>query len=195
LSRWSDPFQRLLREYAESLLFAFLVALTIRLFLFTPYAITTPTMAPVLEPGDFVLAYRLPYGVRIFGWQLGGRNPQVDEVVVFSCPNNSRHACIKRVVGVPGDRIEIQRGQLIRNAAVRRPLNGTPDFGPVVVPPESVFVLSEAAGGGGADSRTLGVVPAASVEAKVLGVWWSLDWDPTRFWPTVRWSRVFLAVH
>jgi len=56
---------KLLREYAETLFLAFIAAVVVRWFVFTPYAITSQGMVPALKPVDFVLSYNLPYGIRL----------------------------------------------------------------------------------------------------------------------------------
>ena len=108
----------LLREYAEALILAVLLAFLVRAFVVSAYRIPTLAMSPTLLPGDFIFAYKLPYGFPLpfsGGTRLGGRLPGRGEVVIFRCPYDQGVSCIKRVVGLPGDRVEIRGKRLILN--------------------------------------------------------------------------------
>lgn len=104
--RWQD--------YVESILVAILLALVVRTFIVTGYRVPTTTMAPSLLPGDFIFSFRLPYGVRLpltdKKWAIG--LPERGEIVVFTFPDQPRTNYVKRVVGLPGDLIEIRKGRL-----------------------------------------------------------------------------------
>jgi signal peptidase I len=192
-SNWSESFQKLLREYAESLVFAILAALLIRSFVLSPYAITTNTMVPTLQPGDLLLAYRLPFGVKLGHWTLGGRAPTVGEVVAFRCPGESGRHCVKRVAGVPGDRVEIKEDGVWLNGRLRTHASAIPTFGPIVVPPDTFFVLNDDLISF-TDSRQFGAVPLESVEGRVDVIWLSLDWQKPGFLPEIRWPRVLSKI-
>ena len=72
-------------------------------------------MAPTLKVGDFIFAYRLPYGIPIpmaGGDRWGMRLPNRGDVVVFRYPGNENINYVKRVVGLPGDRVSIKNKQL-----------------------------------------------------------------------------------
>lgn len=104
--RWQD--------YIESILIAILLALIVRTFVMTGYRVPTTTMAPNLLPGDFIFSFRLPYGVRLpltdKKWAI--KAPVRGEVVVFTFPDQPRTNYVKRVIGLPGDLIEIKQGRL-----------------------------------------------------------------------------------
>lgn len=107
-----------LREYVESLLVAISVALILRFFVVSAYKIPTGSMTPTLKAGDFVLVYKLPYGVPVPfvpSQRLGARLPKRGDVVVFRYPQNEAVNYIKRVVGLPGERIEIKQKKLFIN--------------------------------------------------------------------------------
>lgn len=193
MANWSDSFRRLLREYIESLLWALLFAFVVRIWVLMPFAITTDSMTPALQRGDFLVANRLPYGLNFIWFQLGGREPKRGEIVAFDCPGDSKQICLKRVAGLPGDRIEIQGQRLIFNGNENRPALGVPDFGPVIVPPHMFFALNDDLSIT-SDSRTFGTVALSSVEARAGFVWLALQWQADQFWPQVKWDRVFLWV-
>lgn len=112
------PFKILVREYTESLLIAVVVALILRFFIISAYKIPTGSMVPTLKVGDFIFAYKSSYGVPIpftSGSKWGSRLPERGEVVVFRYPGNESVNYVKRVVGLPGDRIAIKNKKLIIN--------------------------------------------------------------------------------
>jgi signal peptidase I len=116
----SNRLRTFIREYVETLLAALLIAVLIRLFVLTAYKIPTSSMLPTLQVGDFIFAYKLPYGVQMpFAsqkfWQT--RKPVRGEVVVFRYPDDESLNFIKRVVGVDGDKIEIRNRRLYVNDA------------------------------------------------------------------------------
>ncbi len=111
------PAKIVLREYLESLIVAVFVALVLRFFVISAYKIPTGSMVPTLMAGDFIFAYKLPYGVPIpfSGRKLAVRPPDRGDVVVFRPPGNESTHYIKRVVGLPGEKIEIRRKRLYIN--------------------------------------------------------------------------------
>jgi signal peptidase I len=215
----SPNIKSILREYLESLVVAILVAIIIRSFILTAYKIPTSSMQPTLKVGDFIFAYKLPFGVELpFSEEkwVTGQLPKRGEIVVFRHPKDRTASFIKRVVGLPGDRIEIKNGQLIVNQVpvpselvnVADPelpnvpiyaekLEGRPfavagrpeDFGPVLVPPKQVFMLGDLRSES-EDSRTWGAVPVPNIEGRVVLVWMSLKWAGEGA-PVVRWERIF----
>ena len=94
----------------------------VRTFVVQVYGISTPSMAPTLRSGDYVITSALPYGVRVPGTALvtpGARDPRRGEVVVFGeKPGQPPARIIKRVVGVPGDTVGMEDGRVIRNGRV-----------------------------------------------------------------------------
>lgn len=111
------PAKIVLREYLESLIVAVVVALILRLFVVSAYKIPTGSMVPTLKAGDFIFAYKLPYGVPVpfTGQKLAVRAPSRGDVVVFRPPGNESVNYIKRVIGFPGEKIEIRKRQLFIN--------------------------------------------------------------------------------
>lgn len=97
-------------EYARSFFPVLLLVLVLRSFLAEPYQIPSESMTPTLEVGDFILVNKYAYGIRlpVLGTKvLDVGAPQRGDIMVFIPPHDSRYF-IKRVVGLPGDRIRYQ---------------------------------------------------------------------------------------
>ena len=112
------PVKILIREYSESLIVAVLLALVLRFFVISAYKIPTGSMIPTLKVGDLIFAYRLPYGFPIpfsGGDRWSAKLPERGDVVVFRYPGNETVNYVKRVVGLPGDRIQIRNKHLFVN--------------------------------------------------------------------------------
>lgn len=109
MSRW--------RDYLTTLLLAVLCALFVRSYMVTAYKVPTGSMQPTLKPGDFIFSSRLSYGVSIPFVQKkwGASLPDRGDLVVFNYPNQPQVNYVKRVVGLPGDRVQILKGRLILN--------------------------------------------------------------------------------
>ncbi len=94
------------------------IVLSVRWCLFEPYVIPSESMVPTLLKNDFILVNKWIYGLRwpftqkwVFNWQA----PQAGEVVVFRYPKDPDIFFIKRVVGVPGDKISYERDSIYVN--------------------------------------------------------------------------------
>jgi signal peptidase I len=106
------------------------VALMVRTFLFHPFSLPSASMAPTLLPGDRVFAAKYPYGYTryslpfsppLFSGRIFGASPARGDVIVFRLPKDVSTDYVKRVVGLPGDRIQMKEGELfINGTAVRR---------------------------------------------------------------------------
>ncbi len=221
------------REYLTTLVIAVFFALFVRSFLVTAYKVPTGSMQPTLKPGDFIFSSRVSYGVQLpFTTQIwNGILPQRGDLIVFNYSNQPGISYVKRVIGLPGDKIEIKDGRVILNdeplqyvkstdgsadnpnpdmfevfeekyqeqswrVIFQKQLEGK-DFGPIVVPPEEVFILGDNRDASD-DSRYWGSVPTSQIVGKVVLIWLSLDWQQKwggDRYPTVRWKRVFSSVH
>jgi len=109
----SDPKRRksVLREYIEALITAGLIALFIRAFIIEAFKIPSGSMIPTLSIGDHIFVNKFIYGIRIPFTSLRYieyREPKRGEVIVFVYPIDRSKDFIKRVVGVPGDRIHVE---------------------------------------------------------------------------------------
>ena len=109
--------QPLLVEYAISFFPVLLFVLVLRSFLFEPFQIPTGSMIPTLNIGDFILVNKYAYGIRlpVVGTKvLEIDDPKRGEVMVFIPPHKDEYF-IKRVVGLPGDRVRYQDKKLFIN--------------------------------------------------------------------------------
>ncbi len=116
----SQARQPVLFEYASSFLPVLAIVLVLRSFIVEPFQIPSASMVPTLEVGDFILVNKFAYGLRLP--VVGTRvmevgEPQRGDVMVFFPPDDKRYF-IKRVIGLPGDRVEIRDKRLMINGEV-----------------------------------------------------------------------------
>ncbi|MBF0105521.1 MAG: signal peptidase I [Deltaproteobacteria bacterium] len=114
-----NTFQ-IIAEYIQALFSAVLLAILIRSFVFEPFKIPSQSMVPSLLVGDHIFVARYKYGLRVpftKFWLKEFEGPKRGDVVVFSFPDDEDVDFIKRVVGLPGDRITIAGGRLNVNGA------------------------------------------------------------------------------
>ena len=105
-------------EYSGSFFPVIAAVFFLRSFLFEPFKIPTPSMVPTLVVGDLILVNKFTYGVRlpIVNKKIIDINdPQRGDVMVFKFPKNMSQDYIKRVIGVPGDKVVYQNKQLTVN--------------------------------------------------------------------------------
>jgi signal peptidase I len=127
---WSEHLERLgkpaWRQYVEVAVAAVVAALLLRALVVEGYRISSGSMAPTLLPGDHVLVSRLAYGLPVpfTRLRLGGERPRRGDVVVFESPRAPGVDVVKRVVGIPGDVVEL-RDQVLWVNGVPQPR--TPD--------------------------------------------------------------------
>jgi signal peptidase I len=105
-------------DYARSMVPVVVVVLVLRSFLFEPFRIPSDSMMPTLHDGDFILVNKFSYGLRLPVLNrkvLDLGLPQRGDVVVFRYPRDPAVNYIKRVVGLPGDRVKVQNDQVYVN--------------------------------------------------------------------------------
>lgn len=127
-----------LLELAKSMIIAALVALAVRSFLFEPFNIPSSSMVPTLLVGDYLFVekyaygysqYSFPFGVISFNGRILQSEPKRGDVAVFRLPSDTDVDYIKRIIGLPGDRIQVIDGILnINDAPVMREYKGTEDY-------------------------------------------------------------------
>ncbi len=197
--------QFLLRYTLQSLAAILILAVLLRTFIFSSLVMSGAGMLPSVLPGEFLLGLR-----RHFSEVKRG------DVMTVRCPPQRERLCLKRVIGLPGDRVEFHADGLIVNGhlATYRALGvfeneaveGTswviwPEKGgfaasATVVLPRHVYLLNDKRSDHD-DSRVCGPVPLDLVESKIIFVWMSLDWydeERVRSWPRLRWNRLFWRV-
>lgn len=105
-------------EYIEAVVLAVVLAFFIRSFVIEPYKIPSKSMVPTLLVGDHIFVNKFIYGLRIPAtkkWIVQFSNPKRGEVVVFIYPEDESLDFIKRVVGLPGDHIQIKNSKIYIN--------------------------------------------------------------------------------
>ena len=141
-----------LAETIRTVLYAVVIALAVRTFAYEPFNIPSGSMKPTLLVGDFLFVskfsfgysrYSLPWSLPLIDDRIFGSEPERGDVVVFKLPSDTKTDYIKRLIGLPGDRIMVRGGILH--------INGTPvqreELGEREVPgafgPQSVMEYSE----------------------------------------------------
>lgn len=185
----------LIREYAEAAVIAILLALFIRTFVVQAFKIPSGSMEPTLLVGDHILVNKFIYGIKIPFINktiVPISTPERNDVVVFIYPLDKSKDFIKRVIGLPGDTIEIMGHEIYINGRLledphghygREGDNGVPavekdHFGPITVPANHLFVMGDNRDHS-YDSRFWGFVPVESLRGEAFIIYWS--------WPN--WKR------
>lgn len=173
-------------ETLRSLLYAGLIALVIRCFAYEPFSIPSSSMVPTLEVGDYLFVSKNSYGYSslssFFGFPVidgrtSTRRPGRGDVVVFKLPSNPSIDYIKRVIGLPGDRLQMIAGRLYLNGALverhqreavelnKSPGSDAPQLKPAilydeVLPNGRTHIIAEEGDRGPLDTTEEFVVPA-----------------------------------
>lgn len=127
------------RRFHESWTFLIIVCIGVpvlfRSFFFAPFHIPSGSMKPTLLIGDFIFVsksaygysrFSFPLGLNLFEGRAGGDEPKRGDIVVFRPPTNNRTDFIKRLIGLPGDRIQMIRSELyINGTRVKRQRSGS----------------------------------------------------------------------
>lgn len=158
----------LLRELVETIVLSLIIFLLIRQVL-QNYRIESHSMQPNFYEGQFILVNKLAYKIG---------QPSRGEVIVFHNPNNTSEDYIKRVIGLPGDTVEIHDDKVFINQQelpepfAKEPYRTNTPFGPLVIPANHIFVMGDNRGNS-QDSRYIGPID----ENLVVGKAW------LRLWP------------
>lgn len=156
-----SSFGRELLSLLNTLVVLFVVAWLLRASVVEAFKIPSASMEPTLEIGDHILVNKLSYGIRLPLLEetlVPFRSPERGDIVVFTLPDDpitpgkeSDTNIIKRVIGLPGDTIEVRGRRVIINGEVydederyaRWLRGGVMDFGPEVVPEGKVLLLGD----------------------------------------------------
>jgi signal peptidase I len=187
------------REYLESIVVAVILALFIRTFAVQAFKIPTGSMEPNLLIGDHLLVNKLVYSPSLGPLEdalLGKRPIRRGHVVVFKFPEDPTRDFIKRVIGLPGETVEVRGRQVLVDGTplgeayahfTESPLHpDDPEYGlrsagsirdgwgPQVVPPGQLLVLGDNRDNS-RDSRYWGFLPEDQVKGRALLVYWSYE--------------------
>ncbi|WP_200411144.1 signal peptidase I [Virgibacillus salexigens] len=170
-------------DWLKALLIAFGIAFIVRMFFFAPIVVDGPSMLPTLHNGDQLIVNKFTYHLH---------KPERFDVVVFHA--SSKKDFIKRVIGLPGEHVEVKDNVLyINGEEVKEPFlksnEGksqpfqihTEDFtlenlpgGYQEIPADHVLVLGDNRGNS-TDSRVIGVIPMDQIVGKTSLLYWPLD--------------------
>ena len=207
----SRPPKSVVREYFESLVIAVLLALFVRTWVFQAFKIPTGSMERNLLIGDHLIVNKMtfaPGATALERLLLPGRPIQRGDVVVFKYPQEPGRDFIKRVIGLPGDRVEMRRKQVYINGepldepyvqhlqplsadGEARPDNRLESYGPSTVPPGQYFMMGDNRDNS-EDSRYWGFLPQEYVKGQALFIYFSFEEDEpiTNLVGGIRWSRL-----
>lgn len=170
------------REYVETAIIAIVCAVLLRIFVVSAYRVNSSSMEDSLLSGDYIFVNKLAYEY--------GADPKVGDIIVFKYPNNPTKDYIKRVVGLPGDVVEVADkivyvgdvvalipadSKNIDQRIIPGDLSYRDNFGPYTVPEGEYFVMGDNRDDS-QDSRFWGAVPRDYIRGKAIFVYWS--WEP-----------------
>jgi signal peptidase I len=177
------------KEYLEAGVFAAIIALfIIRPFIIQTFKIPTGSMRPTLIERDLILVNKFIYGpkVPLTTWRLPGlRQPVRGDVIVFIFPDDPRKFFIKRLVGLPGETIELKEGTVyVNDKPVLDPVftkvyyYNRGDYGKegqkITVPKDGYFVLGDNSASS-LDSRYWGFVPKNNLLGKAIVIYFPFN--------------------
>lgn len=111
-------------EIVKTIAFALVIAMVLRIFLFQPFTIPSASMEPNLYEGDYIVVskwsygyskHSIPFSPPLFEGRVLGSGPKRGDIVVFKLPRDDKTDFIKRVIGLPGDRIQMISNKLYIN--------------------------------------------------------------------------------
>ena len=209
------PKKSILRENLEAVCIAVVLALIIRTFIVQAFKIPSGSMLPTLQIGDHILVSKFIYGVKMpfAGTTLiPVTQPKTSDIIVFQFPKDPKLDYIKRVIGVPGDIVEIRDKKISingksfadRHGVYKDPLihpaavDPRDNYGPVTVPADKLFVMGDNRDNS-FDGRFWGFVDYRAVRGKAWIIYWSWDVQQPLFslerFLSIRWNRLGDVVH
>jgi signal peptidase I len=125
IRRWTGGGQgKEVFELVRTVVYALLIALVLRTILFQPYTIPSDSMEPGLLVGDYIIVskysygwsrHSLPFSPPLFHGRILGREPHRGDIVVFQLPRDESETYIKRLIGLPGDRVQVVHSTVFVN--------------------------------------------------------------------------------
>ena len=173
-----------IREYFESIVITAIIALFATTYVIQAFKIPTGSMESNLLIGDHLLVNKFVYGIQdgVLSKLLPYRTPKRGDVIVFKYPNSPEVAYVKRLMGMPGDKVEmIGRTLYINGQALKEdytqyidPGSINEHFGPYYVPQDHYFAMGDNRDNS-QDSRYWGYVPRDYILGKALVIYWSFE--------------------
>ena len=202
--------KNLFKEYLEPILIAVLIALFIRTFVVQAFKIPSSSMEPTLLVGDYLMVNKFIYGLKIPSTNtkvFQYKKPQRGDIIVFIYPKDHSKDFIKRVIGTEGEKVQIIHNKIyINDRLIDDPwghfirtgwsesLQSMENFGPVVVPKDSLFVMGDNRDNS-LDSRFWGYVDLNAVLGKAFIIYFSWNGNAENLFDMVRWSRIAKLIH
>lgn len=149
------------------------IAIVVILFLYQPVKVEGTSMMPALQDQERIF-------INKFVYRMGVGDIHRGDTVVFWYPNDVSKSYIKRVIGLPGDSVEINRGKVILNGKPLDEVYVPPQYRDQqsmdsrLVPPDEYFVLGDHRSSSN-DSRAWGMVPRRNIYGKAVFIYWPLD--------------------
>lgn len=159
--------------WARDLLLAVIIAIIVILFLYQPVKVEGTSMMPALNDQERIFINKFIYQFNVGQIERG-------DMVVFWYPNDPTKSYIKRVIGIPGDRVAVDLGTVVINekrleeAYVPAEYRDETSMASRVIPADEYFVLGDHRSSSN-DSRSWGLVPRRFVYGKAVFVYWPLD--------------------
>ena len=197
------------REYFESICVAVILALFVRTFVVQAFKIPTGSMEKNLLIGDHLLVNKFVFAPTLSAFErtlLPIDEIERGDIVVFKYPEEPERDFIKRVIGMPGDTIELKQKRVYVNGTMldepyvqylSPPEESSPQdfdvrvqYGPVTVPPGHYFMMGDNRDNS-QDSRYWGFMPRSYVKGKALFIYWSFEENGLG----VRWDRLLHQIH
>ena len=155
------------REFVQILFLSALIVLVLNNFIVQLYWIPSPSMEPTLLIKDRVIVSKVSY------WR---NQPERGDIIVFKFPLDTKINLIKRVIGLPGERLSVKNNLVyINDKALTEPYVPTqikiPDFGPVEIPAGQYFMMGDNRENS-ADSRVWGFVKHEQIRGKAVYLYW-----------------------
>ena len=204
-----------LREYFESLVIAVILALFVRTWVFQAFKIPSGSMEPNLLVGDHLIVNKMEFAPAATGLDralMPRRDIRRGDIIVFKSPEEPERDLIKRVVGLPGDRLELHRKKIAINGRlldepfvqflVPPSTDGPPrtddlreEYGPVTVPAHQYFMMGDNRDNS-QDSRYWGFLPESYVKGHALFIYFSFDPESPvgGLFGAPRWQRILKSV-
>jgi signal peptidase I len=214
-----------LQEYIEAIILAIVIAFFIRTFVIQAYKIPSGSMKPTLQIGDHILVSKFNYGIRlplIRSTLIPVGTPKRGDIVVFIYPEDRSKDFIKRLIGLPGDTIEVRdkkilvnglpwsdaHGVYVDNLIIPGSVQPRDNFGPVIVPEGQIFAMGDNRDNSD-DSRFWGFLPLTNLKGRPWVIYFSYQAERdayqktgfgdrlkklVNFLPKARWRRILKVI-
>ncbi len=187
------------KSYIEGILITLFIAASLRFFVVAPYKMPTDSMAPTIFKNDYVFVYTLPYGINLpFLDSKIGKIPtlKLGEVLLFRYKRDDQSVFIKRVWGLPGDKVEIKEGQLWVNDQPKGATPPTLKMKPTMIPTDSLFLMCDNSQLSD-DSQYWSLISKEGILGQVTHIWLSFAMDSNEQGSSksLQWDRIFKKVN